>query len=106
MPARSSLRDRMEKPVPKGRDALYSGSTSTVDGPPSPQAPAAAARPPRVGARGGETVGQNWTEAHQRVTFYCHRDLIGDIERAMGESNRSKTQVIVDALRDHLRAPV
>ncbi len=98
MPARPSLRDRIEKPVPKGRDALYSGSTSTVDGPPSPLAPAAAARPPRA-------VGQNWTESHQRVTFYCHRDLIGDIERAMGESNRSKTQVIVDALRQSLRTP-
>ena len=142
MPARPNLRDRMAQVAPKGRDALYSGTTSTVDGPPSTvdripssvdraastvdeqpstASPARARRRrplPRTG--GGETVNglrstvdgssstvngsPNWTEAHQRVTFYCHRDLIRDIERAMGESGRSKSQVIVDALRDHLRA--
>lgn len=148
MPARPNLRDRMAQTAPKGRDALYSGSTSTVDGQPSTvgRVPSSADRQPAAvdgqpstvtadaapapgrqrvpGGGGGERIngprstvsrqpstahggpstvdGPNWTEAHQRVTFYCHRDLIRDIERAMGETERSKSQVIVDALRQHL----
>jgi len=137
VPQRTSLRDRMTQAPPKGRDALYSGGTSTVDGLPSTVDPPpstvdggpagttspapAATQPGRAGSgRGGErgnrlrsTVAggpstvdghvRAWTEAHKRVTFYSHRDLIRDIERAMAESGRSKSQVIVDALRDHLK---
>lgn len=45
-----------------------------------------------------------WEEAHQRVTFYCPRDLIAEIEASMRLTDRSKTQVIVDAIRAHLHS--
>lgn len=46
--------------------------------------------------------GQRWEEAHQRVTFYCPRDLLRTLELEAVRSDRSKTQVVVDALREHL----
>lgn len=44
-----------------------------------------------------------WDDAHQRVTFYCPRDLVQAIEAEMAASGRSKSRVIVDAVRAHLR---
>lgn len=46
--------------------------------------------------------GQRWEEAHQRVTFYCPRDLLRTLELEAVRSDRSKSQVIVDAIRQHL----
>jgi hypothetical protein len=43
-----------------------------------------------------------WEAAHQRVTFYCPVDLLDQVEAEVARSGRSKSRVIVDALRAHL----
>lgn len=43
-----------------------------------------------------------WEETHQRVTFHCPVALREAIEEEMRRSGRSKSRVIVDALRAHL----
>jgi hypothetical protein len=43
-----------------------------------------------------------WEASHSRVTFYCPDDLLEAVEREMDRSGRSKSRVIVDALREHL----
>ncbi|MGH9300926.1 MAG: hypothetical protein ACRD0E_03490 [Acidimicrobiales bacterium] len=40
-----------------------------------------------------------WDETHKRVTFYCPTELVTLIEARASSHARSKTQVIVDALR-------
>ena len=60
-----------------------------------------------------------WEDLNRRVTFYCPPDLLEAIEAARQDTGRSKTQVILDALRrdllrgeealagrSHRRAPV
>ena len=84
-PKRPRLRDRLAA-EPRGRDAVYS-QPSTDD-------------------RGPSTVdisGPSWEAAHQRVTFYCPRELLARLEAEMERSGRSKSRVIVDALAEHLR---
>jgi len=92
---RTSLRDRLEggsQQAPQGREALYqtSGSRSmeevdrkplTVDGEPS------------------SFKGERWDDSHTRVTFYCPAPLLRAIEDEVKNSEWSKSQVIVDALR-------
>jgi Ribbon-helix-helix protein, copG family len=43
-----------------------------------------------------------WEASHSRVTFYCPDDLLAAVEREIDRSGRSKSRVIVDALREHL----
>lgn len=43
-----------------------------------------------------------WEDLNRRVTFYCPVDLLEAIEAAMQDTGRSKTQVIIDALRRDL----
>lgn len=90
MPPRTSLRDRLPSPPgpPRGREAIYDGAHAET--PPEP--------PPRRGER--RLI--SWEEAHKRVTFYCSLELIRAVEAEMRRSRRTKTQVIVDALTDHL----
>lgn len=45
-----------------------------------------------------------WEDVNQRTTFYCPTDLLQAINEAMVATGRSKTQVIVDALRADLLA--
>ena len=45
---------------------------------------------------------QRWEETHRRVTFYCPDEVLDAIEAEMARSDRSKTRVIVDALRAQL----
>ena len=45
---------------------------------------------------------ESWEEAHQRVTFYCPRELLAAVEAEMRRSGRSKSRVIVDAVAEHL----
>ena len=45
---------------------------------------------------------QRWEETHRRVTFYCPDEVLDAIETEMARSDRSKTRVIVDALRTQL----
>lgn len=47
-------------------------------------------------------AGQAWEDNHQRITFYCPKDLVVAVEAAMADTSRSKSQVIVDALRAQL----
>lgn len=43
-----------------------------------------------------------WEDLNRRVTFYCPLDLLEEIECEMEATGRSKTQVIIDALRRDL----
>jgi hypothetical protein len=70
-------------------------------------------RPPEAVDRGPSTDDRNgWEAQHQRVTFYCPKDLLeaieAEVERSKREDprsrRRSKTSVIVDAIREHLDA--
>jgi hypothetical protein len=40
-----------------------------------------------------------WEDVNRRVTFYCPEEILDAIEAEMATSGRSKTAVIVDALR-------
>jgi len=63
--------------------------------------PATAAASSSRRPRGGE----RWDDVHQRVTFYCPKDVLRALGIEAARSRRSKTQVIVDALAEHLRSP-
>ena len=43
-----------------------------------------------------------WEDLNRRVTFYCPLDVLDAINAAMAATDRTKTQVIVDALRAEL----
>lgn len=92
-PKRPTLRDRLAPgptPEPRGREAVF-GQRQTVNEQPS------------AVDRGPSTVdAERWDEAHQRVTFYCPRELLAAVEAEMQRSGRSKSRVITDALREHL----
>lgn len=45
-----------------------------------------------------------WEASHTRVTFYCPVSLLGQVEQEIRRSGRSKTRVIVDAIREHIKA--
>jgi hypothetical protein len=45
-----------------------------------------------------------WDASHLRVTFYCPRSLLGQVESEIKRSGRSKTRVIVEAIQSHLKA--
>lgn len=46
-----------------------------------------------------------WEETHQRVTFYCPVELAAAITARSASTGRSKTQLIVDALRAQFPEP-
>ena len=83
---RPSLRDHAvrQRPPARGREAIYTTA---------PRQPSTVDRQPSAAG---------WDESHRRVTFYCPLDLLQALEREMGRSRRSKTAVIVDAVREHL----
>lgn len=43
-----------------------------------------------------------WEDVNHRTTFYCPIDLLEAIEADVASTGRSKTQVIVEALRAQL----
>lgn len=45
-----------------------------------------------------------WTDRHRLVSFYASDELREWIEAEMGRTDKSKTQVIVDALESQRRA--
>jgi hypothetical protein len=57
---------------------------------------------PRTRRRRASTGEPAWESEHTRVTFYAPLDLLAEVETSMAQTGRSKTQVIVDALREHL----
>jgi hypothetical protein len=87
VPKRSSLRDRLGQA--RGQEAVYGQPKPTPNTLPASMS---VDRPP-------------WEERHQRVTFYCPLELLEAVEADMRQSGRSKSAVIVDALRDHLNWP-
>lgn len=84
MSPRPSLRDHSVRSMPphQGREAIYR------PGGPSQTEPESA----------------TWDKAHRRVTFYCPVEMVAALQAEMLRSGRSKTAVIVDALRAHLKA--
>ena len=100
---RTSLRDRLQggnQPAPQGREALYQAhpNTEAVEHPERNDRT-------RLTVDGGPSTRseERWDDAHTRVTFYCPIPLLQAIEEEVKSSKRSKSQVIVDALRSHLR---
>lgn len=94
---RTSLRDRLEGGLlqkPQGREALYQTSDS---------APVEAVdvdrKPLTVHGGPSSFKGERWDDAHTRVTFYCPAPLLRAIEDEVKNSDWSKSQIIVDALR-------
>jgi len=45
----------------------------------------------------------SWDATHERVTFHCPRAVIDAVEAEVTRGSRSKSRVIVDALREHLK---
>jgi hypothetical protein len=81
--------------VPKQRTAVDQ-LPSTVDGPRT-----------TIGGQRSLSITQSaerepWEAQHKRVTFYCPTELLARIEAEMDRSGRSKTAVIVDAVRADL----
>ena len=126
MPKRPSLSERLDK-EPLGRQAFLpstpegrSDTDRTPTSAPSTAAPRPAAEdasavngPPSTGDEQPTTVNrqrvmniavpaQRWEAQHRRVTFYCPVELLERIEAEIVQSGRSKTAVIVDALRADL----
>jgi hypothetical protein len=94
VPKRSSLRARLDQDqdqAARGQEAVYG----------QPETPAPAGLP------GGPPVATaaTWEATHQRVTFYCPLELLEAVEAEMRRTGRSKTGVIVDALKEHLDRP-
>ncbi len=57
------------------------------------------AKAPAAGDGGGL-----WDESYRRVTFHCPVALLQAVEAEMERSGRSKSRVIVDALRAALES--
>lgn len=97
---RTSLRDRLQggpTQLPQGREALYQTAPSTSPSPEGDRQPST--------VNGGRTSDDEarWEDSHTRVTFYCPIGLLASVDEEVASSPRSKSQIIVDALREHLR---
>ena len=94
-PEEDDAGDGQRSPVPDQRTAVdqlpstVDGPRTTIDGRRSLSITQSAAREP-------------WEAQHKRVTFYCPTELLVRIEAEMVRSGRSKTAVIVDAMRADL----
>lgn len=84
MPERKKLEQRLSAEA-DGREALYEVAV------------------PEQYPVDGQRSASGWEQSHRRVTFYCPVAVLELIEREMSRSARSKTRVITDALREHLR---
>ncbi len=85
-------------PAPKGREALYQASP-----PPASTEPEVEHKRLTVDRKRSTPADERWEDSHTRVTFYCPVSLVKAIEVEVADSGRSKSQVIVEALRAHLR---
>jgi hypothetical protein len=91
---RSTMADRIDKGA--GADAFTSSE------PIAAPEPAAAPVQPR---RGRKKVGAGWEASNKPVTFYCPMDVYDVLMAEAASGERSKTQIIVDALRSELGEP-
>jgi hypothetical protein len=72
-----------------GREAVFSDQ-------PTDPPPAHAERPRAV-------AGRSWEETHSRATYHLARDLQEAVSKEAASSGRSKSQVVADAIRQHLK---
>lgn len=83
MPARPDLKKAL------GRDAVYGDTPST-------------STPARRPGRPKKTDGPTWEELHERATFHLPVELHQAVKDEAQRSGRTKSGVVVDALREHL----
>ena len=98
--ARTSLHDRLQRqqpPSPQGREALYQSE------PPSTVGETVDRKRLTVDRKPSPVTAQKWEESHVRVTFHCPVDLVEAIEAEASDSGRTKSRVIVEAIRADLR---
>jgi len=82
--------DPLDDLVPtRGRRSTKSRTTRTVDRKPLTKKPAPAEA--------------SWDANNKRVTFHCPLYMEGLIEQEVRNSGRSKSRVIVDAIKQHLK---
>jgi hypothetical protein len=93
VPRRSSLADRIDKGA--GADA-FTATEPIV----TPEATA-----PTQPRRGRKKVGAGWEASNKPVTFYCPLDIYAVLMTEAGNGERSKSQIIADALRAELSVP-
>ena len=92
---RPSLRERVLNPTPKGKDIFFSNTDkpSTNDDQPFTLDDLLETE---------DAQRPTWNDLHQRVTFYCPKDLVEKIESTMKATKRSKSQLITIALESLL----
>ncbi len=90
MPKRPDMSSRLKA---GGREGFFAPSGGETDSPPDGQ-PLSVNRQPSTVDR--------WETLNKRVTFYCPRELLKQVDGEVMRSGRSKSQVIVEALREHL----
>ena len=93
VPSRASRTRVSPSPSPRPSTTHRIRSTSKAPAPPQPTAAPATDSDPA-----------DWDANNVRVTFYCPRPLLGQVESEMTRSGLSKTRVIVEALHSHLKA--
>lgn len=87
----------------QGRDA-FSAPDPTPE--PEPVATPDTARPATARrTRRPRSKGPVWETENTRQAFYCPNDVVPIIHDEMEASGRSKSQIIVDAIREHLDIP-
>jgi len=98
---RASTADRIRSPSPKTskRSAPAKAAPPSAKAAKRGKSPKAAPPPPPADTDANST---DWDDSHVRVTFYCPKALLGQVETEMARASRSKTRVIVDALQAHL----
>ena len=99
---RPSLRERVLESKPRGKDIFFTDQ----DKPPTDVEQLSTVQniPYTVDDAlfTDEEQRPTWNELHQRVTFYCPKDLVETIESIMKETRKSKSQIIVIALNSLL----
>ncbi len=99
---RPSLRERVSEIKPRGKDVFFAETNTT---PTDDEHSSTIERIRHTGADALFTVDEQrptWNDLHQRVTFYCPKDMVEKIESTMEATGKSKSQVIVIALESLL----
>ena len=52
---------------------------------------------------GRKVVGASWEERNKRITFYCPLDIREQLATEVAKGQRSQSEIINDALRQHLK---
>jgi hypothetical protein len=87
MPTRPDLKKAL------GREAVYGDQPARSSG--------AGGSPPRRPGR-PKKEGPTWEELHERATFHLPVELHRAVKDEAARSGRTKSGVVVDALREHL----